>query len=239
MSTASDAIIDTKLERTYGFYGISIGKKAVMALTGLILVLYVIGHLAGNLLIYGGRAMINSYSELLHASSAALWTARVVLLLAVGLHIWMSFLLWLEKRRARPVQYHKHDYIAASYASRTMMWSGPIFGAFVVFHIMHLTVGDVPGLALARVDGGYDVFQNLVVGFRHWWVSAAYIVAVLVLMLHLYHGVWSMFQSVGLNHPRFTPRLKRFAQVFSIAIAAGYISIPLAVLTGVIGGEVR
>ncbi|MGE5489560.1 MAG: succinate dehydrogenase cytochrome b subunit [bacterium] len=239
MASASDAIVDTKLERTYGFYAIPIGKKAVMAFTGLILVFYVIGHLAGNLLIYGGRATINSYSEMLHASSAALWTARVVLLLAVGLHIWMTFSLWREKRRARPVQYHKKDFIVASYASRTMMWSGPIFAAFVVFHVMHLTVGDVPGLALARTDGGYDVYQNLVVGFRHWWVSAAYIVAVLLLMLHLYHGVWSMFQSVGLNHPRFTPRLKRFAQVFSIAIAAGYISIPLAVLTGVIGGEVR
>jgi len=239
VAAASDAIIDNRLERAYGFYEISIGKKAVMALTGLILVLYIIGHLAGNLQIYGGREMINRYAELLHASSGLLWFARVVLLGAVGLHIWSSFVLWLEKRRARPVKYQKKDEIAATYASRTMMWSGPIIGAFVVFHVLHLTAGDIPGLALARVDSGYDVYRNVITGFQHWWVSAAYIVAIVFLMLHLYHGIWSMFQSVGFNHPRYTPRLKRFAQLFSIALAAGYISIPVTIMLGLVGGGIR
>lgn len=239
MAAAGDAVISSELEHSYGFYEISIGKKAVMAVTGVILVLYVVGHLAGNLQLYGGREMINRYAEFLHASSGLLWSARTVLLLAVGLHIVTSYQLWRLKRRARPVKYYKKDEIAASYASRTMLWSGPIIAAFVVFHVLHLTVGDIPGLPLREVEGGYDVYYNVIIGFRHLSVSLAYIFAIVLLMLHLYHGVWSMFQSVGWNHPRFTPRLKRFAQVFSIVIAAGYISIPVAVLTGVIGGGVR
>ncbi len=234
-----EAIIETSLERKYGFYELAIGKKAVMAVTGVILVLYVIGHLAGNLQIYGGREMINRYAHFLHASEALLWAARAVLLTAVGLHILAAFQLWLLKRRARPVQYYKKDDVPFAYAARTMVWSGPIIAAFVAFHILHLTVGDIPGLPLQAMAGGYDVYHNIVVGFRHWEVSAAYIVAIVFLTLHMYHGIWSMFQSVGFSHPRYTPGLKRFSQVFSILLGAGYISIPVSVMLGVIGGGVR
>jgi succinate dehydrogenase / fumarate reductase cytochrome b subunit len=165
---------------------------------------------------------------------------RLFLLTAVGLHILSSFQLWLLKRKARPVRYMKKDDVPTAYAARTMMWSGPIIAAFVVFHVLHLTVGNVPGLPLVeRPQGGYDVYHNLIVGFRHVPVSAAYIFAVVLLTMHLYHGVWSMFQSVGVSHPRYTPMLKRLAHVVTIAIAAGYISIPVAVLLRIVGAEVQ
>ncbi len=239
VSAPAEAIIDTSLERTYGFYEVYIGKKAVMAATGVILVLYVVGHLAGNLQIFGGREVINRYAHFLHANPGLLWVARVVLLGAVGLHILSSYQLWIQKRRARPVGYYKKDDVPTAYAARTMLWTGPIIAAFVVFHVLHLTVGDVPGLPLKEVEGGYDVYYNIVVGFRHWAVSTAYIVAIAMLMFHLYHGIWSMFQSVGASHPRYTPLLKRFSQGLSIVLAAGFVSIPVAVMLGVVGQGVR
>ncbi len=224
----STAAVDTALKRTWGLYEVYIGKKLVMAGTGVILVLYVIGHLLGNLQIFAGPEQMNRYAAFLHSQPGLLWVARVVLITAVVAHIWSSFLLWLEKRRARPVGYVKKNNVPASYASRTMMWSGPIIAAFVVFHILHLTTGDV-----LPIDP-HDVYANIVDGFRHWYISAAYIVAVALLGMHLYHGLWSMFQSVGINHPRYTPGIQKFAAVSAIVITAGYISIPVSVLTGIV-----
>lgn len=234
------AVFDTEqAERTYGFYELSVGKKAVMALTGVILFGYVVGHLIGNLQLFAGPEMINRYAHFLHASPALLWGVRILLLIAVFFHILTSYQLWMLKRRARPVAYHKKDDVPSAYAARTMLWSGPIIAAFVIFHVMHLTVGNVPGLPLSEVEGGYDVYRNVIVGFRNPAVSISYIVAIVLLMMHLYHGIWSMFQTVGFSHPRYTPRIKRFAQVFSILLAIGFISIPVSVMLGVIGGEVR
>lgn len=226
-------------ERTYGFYELSAGKKAVMALTGVILFGYVVGHLIGNLQLYAGPEVINRYAHFLHGSPVLLWGVRIVLLVAVFLHILTSYQLWMTKRRARPVGYYKKDDVPSAYAARTMLWSGPIIAAFVIFHVLHLTVGSVPGLALSEVEGGYDVYRNVVVGFRNPAVSIAYIVAIVLLMMHLYHGIWSMFQTMGFSHPRYTPRIKRFAHVFSILLAIGFISIPVSVMLGIIGGEVR
>ncbi|MGE5569711.1 MAG: succinate dehydrogenase cytochrome b subunit [Rhodospirillales bacterium] len=230
----STATVEPRLKRTWGLYEVYIGKKLVMAGTGVILVLYIIGHLLGNLQIYAGPEQMNQYAAFLHSQPGLLWTARIVLLAAVGAHIWSSLLLWLEKRRARPVGYIKKDNVPASYASRTMMWSGPIVAAFVIFHVLHLTTGDV-GLGYQPPAPGptgevFHAYENVVNGFRHPAVSAAYIFAIALLTMHLYHGLWSMFQSVGISHPRYTPLLKRLAHVFSIAIATGYISIPLYVM---------
>ena len=143
--------IDTSLRKHFGFYEAYIGKKLVMAVTGVILLGYVVGHLAGNLQIYipphiaNGEYVyqINKYARLLHSNDTLLWAVRSFLIAAVGLHIWSSFLLWLQKRRARPIGYVKKDDIPSAYASRTMIWSGPIIAAFVVFHILHLTTGSV------------------------------------------------------------------------------------------------
>jgi succinate dehydrogenase / fumarate reductase cytochrome b subunit len=218
------------LDQAFRFYQASIGKKVVMAVTGFILFGYVLGHLIGNLQIYLGREQINSYAEFLHSKPPLLWSARFVLLTAVALHIVTSIQLWLLKRKARPFGYVKEEHVPAGYASRTMLWSGPIIAAFVVYHILHLTTGSA-GLPYRELD----VYHNVINGFRLPWVSISYIVAMALLCMHLYHGLWSMLQSVGISHPRYTPLLKRFAAVFAIFIAAGNISIPVAVMTGFLG----
>jgi succinate dehydrogenase / fumarate reductase cytochrome b subunit len=151
----------------------------------------------------------------------------------VVLHIIASLQLWSLKRAARPIGYVKKDDVPSAYAARTMMWSGPIVAAFVIFHVLHLTVGSV--LPLQELGPNQpDVRANVIAGFQHPVVAGFYIVAMLLLCLHLYHGLWSMFQSVGLSHPRYTPVLKRFAALCAILIAAGNISIPIAVMTGLL-----
>lgn len=226
----SSTAVSFRLDQATRFYQAAIGKKVVMAATGFILFGYVLVHLVGNLQIYLGPGPINRYAEFLHSMPALLWFARLVLLAAVALHITASVQLWLLKRRARPVDYIKEDDPPAGYASRTMLWSGPIIAAFVVFHVLHLTTGSV-GLPFRELDP----YHNVVYGFRILPVSIAYVVAMTLLAMHLYHGVWSMFQSVGISHPRYTPLLKRLAAAFAIFIGAGNISIPIAVLTGIVG----
>src|SRR5258707_15644308 len=209
-----------------------------MALTGVILFGYVVAHLLGNLQIYSGNPdQINKYAAFLHnpANAFALWGARVVLLGAVGLHIMASIQLWNLKRAARPVAYVKKDDAAASYASRTMMWSGPIVAAFVIFHVLHLTVGAV--VPLRDIGGDVtqpDVHANVIQGFQNPLISGFYILAMVLLCMHLYHGLWSMFQSLGFYHPRYTPKLKTGAAIFAIVIAIGNCSIPLAVMAGLL-----
>jgi succinate dehydrogenase / fumarate reductase cytochrome b subunit len=218
-------------EHKPGFWNSTNGKKAVMAVTGVILFGFVIGHLAGNLQIFEGRAKINAYGRFLHSIGELLWPVRILLLVAVALHITATVQLALVKKRARPVDYSRKQAIASSYASRTMYWSGPIVLAFIIFHLMQFTLGYIHPEAVFIPD---DVFHNLVSGFRVWWVSAWYIFSMCLLGLHLRHGLWSMFQSLGLNHPRHTPILKSAALVVALAIVLGYISIPISVLTGVV-----
>jgi succinate dehydrogenase / fumarate reductase cytochrome b subunit len=224
------------INRAIRFYEAPIGKKAVMALTGAILFVYVVGHLIGNLQIYSAdRDQINRYAAFLHDPSHAtlLWLVRALLLIAVVVHITASVQLWNLKRTARPIGYVKKDDVPSAYAARTMLWSGLIIAAFVIFHVLHLTVGSV--LPLQDIGPNQpNVRANVIAGFQHWAVAIFYIVAMLLLCMHLYHGLWSMFQSVGISHPRYTPVLKRFAAVCAILIAAGNISIPLAVMAGLL-----
>ena len=224
------------LSRAIHFYEAPIGKKAVMAATGIVLFGYVVGHLLGNLQIYSSNPdQINNYAAFLHnpSNAVALWGIRAFLLLSVSLHIIAATQLWLQNRAARPIGYYKKDDVPASYAARTMIWSGPIIGAFVVFHILHLTAGSV--VALKDINDNPatpDVRANVIAGFQHPAIAAFYIVAMLLLCLHLYHGVWSMFQSAGVSHPRYTPWLKRIAAICALLIAIGNISIPVAALAG-------
>jgi len=224
------------IHRAVRFYEAPIGKKAVMAITGVMLVGYVFAHLLGNLQIYSSDAeQINRYAGFLHnpANAAALWAARSVLLLAVALHIIAAIQLWLQNRAARPVGYVKKADLPASYAARTMIWSGPIVGAFVIFHVLHLTAGKV--LELRELGPNMpDVRYNVITGFSNPWVSGFYILAMILLCLHLYHGMWSMFQSLGISHPRYTPVVKKAAAVLAILVAVGNCSIPIAVLTGLL-----
>jgi len=224
------------IHRAVRFYEAPIGKKAVMAITGVMLVGYVFAHLAGNLQIYSSDAeQINRYAAFLHnpANAAALWAARSVLLLAVVLHVTASIQLWLQNRAARPIGYVKKADVPTSYAARTMIWSGPIVGAFVIFHVLHLTVGAV--MPLRELGPNLpDVRYNVINGFSNEWVAGFYILAMILLCLHLYHGMWSMLQSLGISHPRYTPIVKNAAAVLAIAVAVGNCSIPIAVLTGLL-----
>ncbi len=211
------------------FLGSSIGRKAVMAATGLVVFGFVIGHMAGNMLLYVGPHALNAYAERLQSMGALLWLVRLTLLLCTGLHIWAATALTLTNWRARPVGYSERDNLAASYASRTMIWSGPLLALFVLYHLAHFTWGSlhpdfVPG----------DVYHNVVTGFQVPLVSALYSAAMLALGLHLYHGAWSMLQSVGVNHPRFNTARKVAAALFALALTAGNISFPLAVLAGLV-----
>jgi succinate dehydrogenase / fumarate reductase cytochrome b subunit len=222
-----------QLNRAIGFYEASIGKKVVMAATGVILFGYVLGHLLGNLQIYSSDPQqINNYAKFLHSHAVLLWAVRAFLFVSVVLHITASVQLWLLKRMARPSGYIKKDDVPTSYAARTMIWSGPIIAAFVIFHVLHLTTGSIRALPLHYTGGEMDVRTNVITGFQHLPVAVFYIIAMALLCMHLYHGLWSMFQSVGVNHPRYTPIIKKFAAIFAWFIALGNISIPVSVLAG-------
>jgi succinate dehydrogenase / fumarate reductase cytochrome b subunit len=223
----SAVAVNSTLARGVGFYRTTVGKKVVMAVTGIILFGFVIGHMAGNLQFFLGRDALNGYAEKLHHLGALLWAVRLTLLAAVGLHILAAFQLWSLQRAARPVGYRKLSPQGSTYASRTMYWSGPIVGLFVIYHLLHLTTGTV------HPDYEYlNAYDNLVIGFSNPVVAIFYIVAMILLGMHLYHGVWSMFQSLGFSHPRYTPRLKAFAKIFSVVIVLGFIIVPLAILAG-------
>jgi succinate dehydrogenase / fumarate reductase, cytochrome b subunit len=228
MSTLAAAPRDN---RAPGFWASTVGKKIVMAVTGVILFGFVIAHLLGNLQVFEGPAKLNAYGAFLHSIGEILWPLRVILLISVTLHIVATVQLALRKKRARPIQYSRRQAIASSYASRTMYWSGPIVLAFIIFHLLHLTAGYIhPGAAY--IEG--DVYHNVVSGFQVWWVSLSYIVAISLLGLHLRHGLWSMLQSVGIHQPEHTAALKQAALVIALLIVLGYISIPISVLLGLV-----
>jgi succinate dehydrogenase / fumarate reductase cytochrome b subunit len=202
-----------------------------MAVTGVVLFGFVVAHVAGNLLIFAGEKALNNYSAALKANPAVLWGARLVLLASVAAHIGASIRLTRLKESARPVAYEGKKPHGSTYASRTMMWSGPVVAAFVVYHLLHFTTGH------AHPDARFEstaVFHNVVVGFGRPLASLIYVVAMLALGLHLSHGAWSMLQTVGANRPHLEPLLRRAAIVVSALIIAGFISIPLAVLAGIV-----
>jgi succinate dehydrogenase / fumarate reductase cytochrome b subunit len=214
-----------------GFWASTIGKKIVMAVTGVMLFGFVIAHLAGNLQVFEGPAKLNAYGAFLHSIGELLWPARIILLIAIALHIIATVQLALLKKQARPVGYSRKQAINSSYASRTMYWSGPIVLAFIIFHLLHLTAGYIhPGAAY--IEG--DVYHNVVAGFQVWWVSAWYIFAICLLGLHLRHGLWSLFQTLGVHQPQHTALLKKAAMVIAVVIVLGYISIPISVLLGLV-----
>lgn len=198
-----------------------------MAVTGFIGVGYVMGHVCGNLLVFAGPGPLNNYAHLLKVSKAFLWGARSVLIAAVVLHVVAAYQLWRTSAESRPTEYVRWSPVNSTWASRTMRWTGPLLLIFIAFHLFHLTGGQIhPGGAFSE----HDVYHNVVTGFRVWWVSVAYIAAMLALSLHMYHGVWSMFQSVGLNHPRYNGFIRHAATVVTIVVVVGFISIPVAVL---------
>jgi succinate dehydrogenase / fumarate reductase cytochrome b subunit len=227
-ATATTTLAGTTSDK-FRFWDSTAAKKAVMAATGAILIGFVLGHMAGNLQVYLGPAKLDAYAEFLQHTPTLLWGTRVVVGLCVILHFLSAMQLWLLNRRARPQSYVKKKAIGSSYASRTMMWSGPLLLAFIIYHLLHFTTGQAhpdfrPG----------QVYRNVIVGFQNVPASIAYIVAMVMLGTHLMHGVWSMFQTAGVNHPKYTPLLKRLALVVAAVLMIGNISIPVSVLIGVL-----
>jgi succinate dehydrogenase / fumarate reductase, cytochrome b subunit len=216
------------MERALTLYRTTIGKKAIMAASGVILFGYVLGHLAGNLNLYAGPEAINEYAAWLRTQPQLLWGTRVLLLLSFGAHIAAATQLWLGKRKARPQAYRDRKDLVTNYAARTMYWSGPILLLFLLFHLAHLTFGWVSPYDFDPSN----VYNNIVFGFQTWWVSAIYITGQLALGLHLYHGVWAMFGSVGATHPKYNPWRRRLAAGAAIILVAGNISFPIAVMAG-------
>jgi succinate dehydrogenase / fumarate reductase cytochrome b subunit len=226
------------MSETVSFYGSSLGKKAVMAVSGIMLFGYVLLHMLGNLKLYQGPEKYNHYAEWLREVGAPLlpysgllWIVRMVLLAAVFLHMISAYQVWMMSRRARPEGYAYRDVVQATYASRTMRWGAVILGLFIFYHLAHLTFGW--GWAHSDFVPG-DVFHNVVAGFSIWWVSGLYIMAQLSLFFHLQHGLWSMFQSLGWDRPVENDWRPKFAWLFAAVITLGNISFPIAVLTGVV-----
>lgn len=213
-------------ERVLRFWNTTVGKKAVMAVSGVVLAGFVAVHLLGNLQIFMGPDQFNGYARALKRLPELLWSVRILLLVMVLLHIWSSIQLAVIKSEARPQGYVKHSVAGSSYASRTMYMSGPIIAAFVVYHLMEFTFG-VGGTPYDP----FDAYGNVIAGFRSIPVAAFYILAMALLCLHLRHGLWSLLQTLGFHHPRYSPRIKALAATVALLIFLGFVSIPVAVLT--------
>ena len=220
----------------------SLGRKYIAALTGAGLFFFLIGHLAGNLQVFGPPDLINGYAHFLKSKPLLVWAARLGLLACVGLHIYAVISLAIESKAARPVAYSGGSAYGSAWRSRYMLVSGLVILAFVVYHLAHFTAllpgingfGDFSKLKTELKDAGEvpDVYAMMVLGFRVWWVTLFYLIAQALLFVHLGHGLSAMFQSLGLRNHVWWPRIQLFANVFSTALLIGYISIPIAITLG-------
>lgn len=217
-------------------YRSSIGKKTVMAITGLIGIGYLILHMTGNLKIFQGREHFNQYAEFLRTiggpvipERGLLWVIRLVLLAAIALHVTAAYQLTRMDLAGRPVRYAKLRPVQQSFASRTMRWGGVILLLFVIYHLLHFTIGAVHP---TFVRG--DAYRNVISGFQVWWVTIFYIAAMVALGFHLYHGFWSMFQTLGLNNAAYTALLRGLSVLVALGISVGFVAVPIAVLFGVL-----
>lgn len=244
------------------YFSSSIGKKTIVAVTGVFLILFVVGHLVGNLQIFLGPEWINAYAHKLHSLGPLLWVIRLVLLAIVVTHIGTTIALVIQNKKARPQNYAVIKPKRTTLASRSMILSGLIILSFIVFHLLHFTVRAVPGhiyedaIVLASGDerptevlltkGGVPVLENgqevitfnvydmMVAGFSYWYITAFYLVAMFLLCMHLGHGIASTFQTLGLRNKTIANSLSAFSRVSAWIIFVGYVSIPLAVLTNII-----
>jgi len=200
-----------------------------MAFSGAVLGGFIVAHLLGNLQIFLGSDVFNSYAASLRDMPGLTWSVRIVLILAFALHVWSTIQLVRIKRNARPEGYARISHSVSSYASRTMYVSGPLLAAFVIYHLMQFTWG----IGGTRYNP-FDVYGNVIRGFRVPAISVFYILSMGLLCLHLRHGLWSIFQTLGLHHPRYTPRLKTLAALLALLVFFGFASIPVAVMARVI-----
>ncbi len=218
------------------FYRSSIGKKIVVAVTGIIMYLFLIIHMLGNLQVFegpghaGGKARLDAYAELLRIEPGILWAFRLVLLASVVLHTITILQLWSDNRAARGGRYLVKKNRAATISSRTMIFGGVIIAAFIVLHILHFTTGTI-------LPGNYvhgEVYANVVKSFQMPLVSILYLAAMVVIFFHLKHGITSGFETLGTSHPRYLAFVKKAGPVLAFLIAAGFALTPIFVLAGVV-----
>ncbi len=219
-------------------YRSTIGKKIIMAITGLIGIAFVLFHMLGNLQVFIGQDKFDSYAAMLHGPLAeVVWGMRVVLIVAVLLHILMAWQLTRRAKAARPVGYKRREAQVSTLASRTMRWGGVLLVVFIVVHILQFTVGVIdPAGVFHTTDaaGRHDIYGDVVASFRLWWVSAFYIVAMAFLGLHLFHGAWSSLRTLGVAHPSAHPMRRRIAAVVAIVVWLGFTLVPLGVIAGIV-----
>ncbi len=216
----------------------SVGKKVLMAVTGQVLVLFVIAHVIGNSTIYFGA--LNSYAEHLHALAVLVWANRFVMLAVISIHIFFGISLTLENRAAKPEQYAVKKSLRMTFASKNMIWTGLVIGAFLVYHLLHFTfqITDPATSASANFDtaGRPDVLAMVLAGFQNALISLIYIVSMAGLLLHLSHGIQSSFQSLGLNNEHALPFFEKAGSVMAYVLFAAFISIPVMILIGLMKG---
>jgi succinate dehydrogenase / fumarate reductase cytochrome b subunit len=212
--------------RTPSFWSSTVGKKIVMAVSGLIMVGFVIVHMAGNLQLFEGAERLNTYSAFLHGpANEALWIVRVVLLIAVVAHVVAAYQLTVLDRAARPVPYAKRELQAATIGSRTMRVGGVVLAVFIVLHVMHFTTLTLQPATLAEGD----VYGNVIASFQIWWVTVLYMIAMIALGLHLYHGAWSSVRTLGFERGRLDPFRRPVAIALALIVWAGFTLVPVAV----------
>jgi succinate dehydrogenase / fumarate reductase cytochrome b subunit len=224
------------MQRVASLYRSSVGKKILMAVTGIVLFGFIVLHMAGNLKALGGAESLDGYAEFIREvgypvvpHQGALWALRILLLVSVFVHIVAAFQTWAQSRNAREVGYRKNDDLSFSYASRTMRWGGVIILLFLVYHILHFTTGQAHP---EFVEGG--VYHNFVVAFQNPVVLLVYLAAQAALGLHLYHGLWSVTQTLGANHPRYNRMRRPAAAAIALAIFVGFLVPPVMVALGMI-----
>lgn len=217
----------------------SLGRKYVMAITGLLLVGFVIIHMAGNLLVFAGREPLNAYAAALKHNPGLLWTARLGLLVVFVIHLVLGLRLAFQNREARGVAYVYEDTVEANWASRHMLLTGLVLLAFIVYHLAHFTFGWIgPHAPVDPARHDVDVYGMVIAGFRNPAITLSYVLAMVFLWLHLWHGAYSWLQSLGINHPRYNKFLRALGPVISTIVLVGNCSIPLAIYFGAIGRDV-
>jgi succinate dehydrogenase / fumarate reductase cytochrome b subunit len=235
MSVATKSVSATPSFNRLGvLWASSIGKKALMALTGILLSLFVLGHLLGNFQLFLGKDstgayLINNYARFLHNNAPLLWGTRIVMGLSVLVHAIAGVQLYLARGSARPVDYHQKESVNSTVSSRYMIWTGVLIGGFVVYHLLHFTTGSVhPDFV------PLDVHHNVTVGFARLGASIFYVIAMVGLGLHLRHGLYSLFQSLGAGNPAVSQTALRWAAVVASLVAVVNISYPMAVVIGLV-----
>ena len=213
------------MQRALTLHQTTVGKKVAMAVSGAIVVGFTIGHFIGNLNIYRGPEALNGYAAFLHSVPPLIWGTRILLLFAFGVHILSAFALWSRNRQARGSRYKQKKDLVTDYAARTMYWTGPILLLYIVYHLLHFTI-------LPTHPG--DVYRNVVEGFQNPLVSGVYILGNVALGLHIFHGIYSAFQTLGVNHPRYNKYRRDLAIAISAVITIGNLSFPISVLAGIV-----